>query len=95
MNFVAKNFLGKIFLAGDFNARTKNLNQDIVNEQEDIEQDHRSEPSDCQRMSKDMTLNTRGRLFLDFLASTNITLLNGNTIGDIFGELTSVIMAVA
>ena len=90
MDFVAKNSLGKIFLAGDFNARTKNLNHEIVNEQEDIEQDHRSEPSDCQRMSKDMTLNTRGRLFLDFLASTNITLLNGNTIGDIFGEFTSV-----
>ena len=30
------------------------------------------------------------RLFLEFLASTNITLLNGNTIGDIFGEFTSV-----
>ena len=49
-----------------------------------------SEPSDSLRMSKDNTLNSRGRLFLDLLASTNITLLNGNTIGDIFGEFTSV-----
>ena len=89
IDFVAKNSLWKIYLAGDFNARTKNLNHDITDDEE-VSREHRSEPSDVTRMSKDTTINKRGRLFLDFLASTNITLLNGNTVGDIFGEFTSV-----
>ena len=90
MDFIANNSLGKIFLAGDFNARTRNLNHDFVDEDEDLMHGKSSKPSDSLRTSKDMTLNTRGRLFLDFLASTNVTVLNGNTIGDIFGEFTSV-----
>ena len=42
------------------------------------------------RTSKDVVLNKRGKEFLDFLASTNLTVLNGCTIGDIFGEFTYV-----
>ena len=90
LDFIAKNTLGKIFLAGDFNARTKNLNHQITNTEEDISNAHPSEPQNDSRTSKDSIINKRGRLFLDFIASTNITLLNGNTLGDIFGELTSV-----
>ena len=41
-------------------------------------------------MSKDNSLHSGERLFQDLVASTNITLLNDNTIGDIFGEFTSV-----
>ena len=77
-------------LAGDFNARTKNLNHETTNEEEDMSNDHGNELLDATRASKDDVLNKRGKLFLDFLAFTNITLLNGNTIGDIFGEVTSV-----
>ena len=36
MDFVADNSLGKIFLAGDFNARTKNLDHDLVDENIDL-----------------------------------------------------------
>ena len=88
LDFIAKNTLGKIFLAGDFNARTKNLNHEITDTEEDISNAHPSEPQNNSRTSKDNIINKRGRLFLDFIASTNITLLNGNTLGDIFGELT-------
>ena len=35
-------------------------------------------------------MNKRGKDFLDFLTCTNLTLLNGCTIGDIFGEYTNV-----
>ena len=84
MDFVAKNSLSKIFLAGDFNARTKNLNHEIIDAEKYIiiYREHTSERSDSERMSKDTTLNTRGKHFLEFLASTYITLLNGNTVGE-------------
>ena len=36
MDFIADNSLGKIFLAGDFNSRTKNLDHDLVDENEDL-----------------------------------------------------------
>ena len=90
MDFIAKNTLGKIFLAGDFNARTKNINHEIADMERDTSNEHRSEPAHNIRTSKDSIINKRGRLFLDFIASTNITLLNGNSLGDIFGEFTSV-----
>ena len=53
MDFIANNTLGKIFLTGDFNARTKNLNHDIVHEEDEFAQGIHSEPSDSLRMSKD------------------------------------------
>ena len=90
MGFTAKNKLGKILLAGDFNARTKNLNHEITDTEDESSRNHRSEPAEITRMSKDSCINKRGRLFLDFIASSNITILNGNTVGDILGELTSV-----
>ena len=90
LDFIAKNTLGKIFLAGDFNARTKNLNHEITDSEEYMSNAHASEPQNNSLTSKDSIINKRGQLFLDFIASTNITLLNGNTLGDIFGEPTSV-----
>ena len=41
------------------------------------------------RASKDTTLNERGRKLLAFMESCNLTILNGSTVGDIFGEFTS------
>ena len=42
------------------------------------------------RTSKDHKVDKRGRLLLDFLACQKLTIINGNTLGDIFGEYTSV-----
>lgn len=42
------------------------------------------------RTSKDSVLNNRGSLFLDFLASNSLQILNGCSLGDIFGDLTSI-----
>ena len=33
-------------------------------------------------------VSARGKLFLDFLACTDLTILNGNTVGDLLGEFT-------
>ena len=90
LDFIAGNITGDIFLAGDFNARTKNLNYNQESDEEFDLSTHNSGPSDSKRQSKDSVINKRGKLFLDFLASTNLSLLNGCTVGDIFGEYTSV-----
>ena len=66
MDFVVNNTIRKIFLARDFNARTRNINHDILEESEDMNKGNSSELSDSLRMSKDTTLNTRGRLFRIF-----------------------------
>ena len=82
-----------IFLAGDFNARTGRLNSGRITH--DISQNfgahlQESYPSSLtMRASKDTTLNERGRKLLEFMESCNLTILNGSTVGDIFGEFTS------
>ena len=92
LNFVANNKLGKILLLGDFNARTSNYNHDACPEElgTNFEALASSAPPESLRASKDRNLNKRGKLFLDFIASTNLTILNGSVAGDILGELTSV-----
>ena len=92
LDFITRKKFDKILLVGDFNARTKDLNHKLVTEKFEIHSSSiapRSEPMDYPRASKDSTINPRGKLFLDFAACSNITLLNGCTIGDIFGEYTS------
>ena len=90
LDFIANNTNGEILIMGDFNARTRDLNYVPVQEEFDDYMRPHSGPSECRRQSKDSVLNSRGKLFLDFLASSNLSILNGNTIGDIFGEFTSV-----
>ena len=42
------------------------------------------------RSSRDTVYNSRGKKSMDLLACTNLTLLNGNKLGDVFGEYTSI-----
>ena len=77
---------------GDLNARTGNTNFDFEEDDSNTEPDEipSSHPKTSGRVSKDQVLNPRGNLLLDFLACNRLSLLNGNTLGDIFGEYTSV-----
>ena len=85
-----------IYLAGDFNARTASANymqedDDIMTEIDGFDPRRPpSHPYQMNRSSKDATLNARGKLFLDYLACANLTLLNGAVLGDFTGEFTSV-----
>ena len=91
LDFTANNVIGEVYLAGDFNARTKNLNHvPVVEDFDGYKEKPDSGPSDFRRKSRDSVLNSRGKLLLDFLASTNLSVLYGNTIGDIFGEYTCI-----
>ena len=49
-----------------------------------------SGPTIIERSSKDIVTNTRGSLLLDFLECCQLSILNGNTLGDVLGEFTSI-----
>ena len=76
------------FLMGDMNARTGQANH--LYQEIDEDQRHLSFPIPVNRTSRDHTTNLRGKKFLDLLSCTNLSLLNGAMIGDIFGEFTSI-----
>ena len=85
-----------IYLAGDFNARTASSNFIFEDGDLDSEIDRldlkslSSHHYEMNRSSKDTVTNARGKLFLDYLACANLTMLNGCVLGDIMGEFTSV-----
>ena len=70
-----------IMLVGDLNARTGGVNFIPVTK-DWMKKKKSNAPRPCR------VLNERGNRFLDLLGSCDLTLLNGNVIGDIFGELT-------
>ena len=81
--------LQNCILVGDFNARTNDQNHILMDEiHEDNCQTISSGPLDSNRISHDKVINQRGRLFLDMLSCVNLTILNGNIVGDLLGEFT-------
>ena len=70
----------EVFLAGDLNARTGQLN--FTPEEDDWEDNTPQIVYGTQRSSRDNVTNLRGRKLLDFISSCNISLLNGCTLGD-------------
>ncbi|KAL5251313.1 hypothetical protein ACHWQZ_G016865 [Mnemiopsis leidyi] len=91
LEFRAKNTdLGDVMMVGDLNARTGSLNIGPVAE-EDLEYAiPESHPETSERVSKDQIINSRGSKLIDFLACTKLSIMNGQTLGDIFGEFTSI-----
>jgi exonuclease III len=91
-DFLANNDLGEVIMVGDFNARTNDLNFEWEESNSDSSPEPtmfmRSHPEKTCRISKDSVTNTRGKLLIDFMACSNMTIINGNMVGDIFGEFT-------
>ena len=94
MEFRAQNpNMIEILLVGDLNARTGNRN--VATEELKFDPDPEdfntaSYPGTTERASKDQILNARGFILLDFISCNKLKILNGCTLGDIFGEYTSV-----
>ena len=85
--------IGEVLMVGDFNARTayQNISTDELESEIDTEYPMAlSYAGKSLRTSKDSVLNNRGSLFLDFLASNSLQILNGCSLGDIFGDFTSI-----
>ena len=92
MNFlsITKHHLGNPILVGDFNARTGVMNHEHHDNPVDVEPQSlmSSHPTSTKRVSKDKVFNARGKHLIDLLACADLQLLNGNALGDIFGEFT-------
>ena len=83
--------LTNIIIMGDFNARIAHKEDFILSDNcpdgtisFNSPHEHELNP----RNSKDLACNTNNQDFLDLLISNSLKILNGRTIGDIFGEFT-------
>ena len=81
-------------VVGDMNARTGNLsepsvsNNDLLDELIDGSFQCKSHNMTSTRNSEDETINERGRKLLDLASEADLKILNGSTVGDIFGRYT-------
>ena len=84
---------GKVICCGDFNARI-GLQLDFIDENRPGHESYIPLPDDYSpqdlplRNTKDKTTNSYSRPFLDMLLNNELHILNGRTIGDLFGEYT-------
>ena len=81
-------------IVGDMNARTGNLcepprtNNGTIDDLIDGSFLRRSYNMTPTRNSEDDTINERGKKLLDFTSEADIKILNGSTLGDVFGRYT-------
>ena len=87
MHFIGE-YIGKyeILIVGDLNART-GLNN-FIPKTENFKNNKKMNCYGQFRGSRDETINDRGKKLLDMVSSSNLTILNGNTVGDVMGEYT-------
>ena len=86
--------LGEILLCGDFNARTASLD-DFVNSDYISTHIHTGEGysmdkpvHNIRRQNKDVKTNTWGKELLNLCKGANLRILNGRTMGDLYGDFT-------
>ena len=81
----------KTFIFGDFNARTRTDQENITHDKYDDELGIPTVMKEIPlpRNSEDMKLvNKRGHDFLDMCKTNDLSIVNGRTVGDIFGKYT-------
>ena len=79
-----------IILMGDFNARTKNLQDTLTSEknEEDLDQAGFFSKIETHRANQDQTINPYGRMLTEYCIATQSFIANGRTIGDLKGKYT-------
>ena len=84
----------EIILLGDFNVRTANANYCHVADDLNFTNDKTLGPISSRasdhhyRVSQDHSKNSNGIKLIDMLKSTDLSILNGNTLGDVTGKFT-------
>ena len=80
---------GVVILQGDLNARTGNQKDFVEYDKFDEEMGVENLNNQCLRNSEDGNTNSRGQELLDVCKLNDFLILNGRTIGDVFGSCTS------
>jgi hypothetical protein len=89
-NILKYKIKGDIMIIGDFNSRTAKLNEtpEYNDALANLKECFQVEPL-VNRNSRDNSINQFGKRLLDLCCHTNLNILNGRTIGDVNGQLTS------
>ena len=80
----------QVILMGDFNARTKNL-EDVLRgekDEEDMDLADFFSTIETHRANQDQTMNRYGKMLTDYCIATKSYIANGRTIGDLQGKYT-------
>ena len=80
-----------IILGGDFNARTGNLNDFIIDDNTNyvpLPEFYKRDTFVRERVNQDKTINKFGEELRELCISTNLKILNGRTLGDLTGQFT-------
>ena len=81
-----------IILGGDFNARTGNLKDfildDNINNYVTLPEFYKSDTFARERINQDKIINKFGEELRELCISTNLKILNGRTLGDLTGQFT-------
>ena len=79
-----------IILMGDFNARTKNLSDVLLreNDEEVLDQVAFFSDIDTNRANQDKVVNSYGRQLIEYCIATRSYIANGRTVGDLLGKFT-------
>ena len=80
-----------IILGRDFNSRTGNLKDVIINEKNEntcleIRESLNNKTNTTERIDQDKKINDFGYELRDVCISTNLNILNGRTIGELLGK---------
>jgi len=82
----------EVLVMGDFNARTgsePDFNDPHFDPSSTYQDEHDNIMSQVpKRSNKDIKLNSNGKPFIDFVKGNGLLILNGRTLGDIFGAFT-------
>ena len=88
--------LGDCVITGDFNGRTGDINDFFDNDSDNFLPVH-SDPdfysvdsNDSYRQSRDCKVNVFGKKIIQICKENSLRILNGRTIGDLFGEYTCI-----
>ena len=82
---------GKIMLLGDFNARTYNICENIIDDNDSfipLPDDYVADVNIIPRVSQDMIINEYGKELLEICTSCQLRILNGRKFGDLSGKYT-------
>ena len=77
---------GDIIVQGDYNARTGDIQETVLDDDNaflNVPEDFENDEQRCRRSQDSRTVNARGRNLLETCTALNLRILNGRIVGDL------------